>query len=111
MAISPVLIDPRVQQFADRIRRQFNPERIILFGSYARGEQTFDSDVDLLVVIDAKGSLRKLSVEIGVALSDREIPLDLVVVTPKQYERGKNQIGNIVQPAVSEGRVLYERAA
>jgi hypothetical protein len=52
-----------------------------------------------------------MATEIDRVLSDRIIPVDLIVITPEDFERQRDQIGSIVQPAVREGRVLYERAA
>ncbi|MBF0475192.1 MAG: nucleotidyltransferase domain-containing protein [Deltaproteobacteria bacterium] len=93
------------------IVKRFGPEKIILFGSAARGTATFDSDIDLMVVMPVEGSLRQKANEIDLALADRSIPLDLVVVTPEQYERQKRLFGTIVRQAEREGKVVYERAA
>ena len=48
---------------------------------------------------------------IDLSLSDRKIPLDLLVVTPEQFDRDRDMIGTVIQPAAHEGKVLYERAA
>jgi hypothetical protein len=55
--------------------------------------------------------MRKLAVEMDMALSDGTLPLDLIVVTNEQFQRDKDRLGTIVQPAVCEGRVLYGRTA
>ena len=94
-----------------RIVSRFQPERIILFGSNARGATTPDSDVDILVVMPVEGSPRKKAGEIDLALADRKVPLDLIVVTPDQFDRQKGLIGTVVREAAREGKVLYERAA
>jgi len=93
-----------------RIVEQFRPAKIILFGSYARGSAGPDSDVDLLVVMDVKDSKRRQAVEIDLALSDRRFPLDLIVVTPEEFEKYRDIAGHIVYPAVREGKVLYDAA-
>ena len=93
-----------------RIVEQFHPTKIILFGSHARGSVGPDSDVDLLVVMDVKGSKRRQSVEIDLALSDRTFPLDLIVVTPEEFEKYRDVVGHIVYPAIREGKVLYATA-
>lgn len=93
-----------------RIVEQFRPAKIILFGSYARGSAGPDSDVDLLVVMDVKDSKRRQAVEIDLALSDRGFPLDLIVVTPEEFEKYRDIAGHIVYPAVREGKVLYDAA-
>ncbi|MEK7993459.1 MAG: nucleotidyltransferase domain-containing protein [Planctomycetota bacterium] len=93
-----------------RIVEQFHPAKIILFGSRARGSVGPDSDVDLLVVMDVEGSKRRQAVEIDLALSDRTFPLDLIVVTPEEFEKYRDVVGHIVYPAIREGKVLYATA-
>jgi predicted nucleotidyltransferase len=92
-----------------RIVRRFHPDKIILFGSHARGTAGPDSDVDFLVVMPIKGSKREKRIEIGVALSDFGIPLDIVLSTPEELEKRKRIPGTIERPAVLEGDLLYER--
>ncbi len=94
-----------------RIADGFDPEKIIIFGSYARGEIDRDSDLDLLIVMHVEGSLRQKANEIDLMLADRTLPLDLIVVTPEQFARQKDVIGTIVREAVKDGKVVYERAA
>lgn len=111
----PAVRTPAVQDaIAEMVRRivsRFNPEKIILFGSHARGEAGPDSDVDLLVVMAVEGSKRRKATEIDGALADRTIPLDLIVVTPEEFERARHQVGSVLRPASTEGLVLYDRAA
>ena len=100
--------------FEEMIRRivdRFHPERIILFGSYARGNPTSDSDLDIIVVLPVQGSTRKKANEIDLALADRTVPLDLIVVTPEQFQQQRKIIGSIVSEALREGKVVYEAAA
>lgn len=93
------------------IVERFRPLKVILFGSYARGEADSDSDVDLLVVMPVSGSKRRLAMEIDMALSARRLPLDLLVVTPEEFAAYKDVVGHILRPAVREGKVLYDHAA
>ncbi len=99
-----------INEAVRRIVERFHPAKIILFGSHARGSARRDSDVDLLVVMDVKESRRHQAVEIDLALSGRTFPLDLIVVTPEEFERYRDVIGHIVYPAVREGKVLYDAA-
>jgi len=98
-----------IRRMARRIVSLFQPERIILFGSYARGEAGPDSDVDLLVVAPAKGSTRELAVAIGVALHDMAAAKDIIVVRPEEFAWRQNVVGTIEWPAAREGKVLYAR--
>jgi len=95
----------------ERIVTRFSSEKILLFGSHARGGAGPGSDVDLLVVMKVEGALRRKTIEIDQALVDREAPLDLIVVTPETFERDRDPIGTIIRTAAREGRVLHERAA
>ncbi len=99
------LIDHMVRRIVDR----FDPERIILFGSSARGNVGPDSDVDLLVVMRVKGLKHKKQIQIRVALHDIRIAKDIIVTTPEDFEWRKEIPGTIEYPAVKEGRVLYAR--
>jgi len=92
-----------------RIVERFDPERIILFGSAARGDAGPDSDVDLLVVMPVEGSRREKAVEIGVAVNDIPVPKDIVVTTPEDFEWRKEIVGTIERPAEREGRLVYAR--
>jgi predicted nucleotidyltransferase len=91
------------------IVKQFDPERIILFGSYARGMAGPDSDVDLLVVMPVEGSKHEKAIEIGVALHDIRVPKDIIVTTPEEFEWRKEVVGTIERPAARAGVVLYAR--
>lgn len=98
-----------IREMVDRIVREFDPERIILFGSHARGEGGPDSDVDLLVVMPVQGSKRDKAVEIGVALHDVRVPKDIIVTTPEEFEWRKDIPGTIERPAAMQGEVLYAK--
>lgn len=100
-----------LQQIVERIVRRFGPERIVLFGSCARGMAGPDSDVDLLVVMNVVGSKRQAATEIDLLMQGIPIPTDILVVTPDDVERGRNLPGTVIREAMREGRMLYERAA
>lgn len=104
-------VNEKIDELVRRVVSQFHPEKVILFGSYARGTAGTDSDADVLVVMPVKGSKRKKANEIDVALVGIDLPVDVIVVTPEEFERQKNQIGTIIYPALKEGKMLYEKAA
>lgn len=98
---------------ADMVRRiveQFDPAKIILFGSHARGVGNADSDVDLLVVMAVVGSKRQKAIEIGAALHDFRVPKDVLVTTPEEFEWRKEVVGTIERPVARDGVVLYARS-
>ena len=102
-------VDRAINTMVRRIVRQFRPERVILFGSHARGEAGPDSDVDLLVVMPVEGQKHKKQVQIRVALHDIRVSKDVIVTTPEDFEWRKEIPGTIEYPAAREGRVLYAR--
>jgi predicted nucleotidyltransferase len=98
-----------IRQMVRRIVSQFHPEKIILFGSHARGDAGPDSDVDLLIVMPYFGSRREKQVEIRLALKSIRIPKDIVVTAPEEFLWRKEVPGTIERPAAREGKVLYAR--
>lgn len=109
--MAPADVQKAIDEMVRRIVARFDPERIILFGSHARGRGDVDSDIDLLVVMRVPGSKRKQAIEIDVALADVGLPKDVIVVTPDEVEKYRDIVGGIIYPAIREGKVLYERAA
>jgi predicted nucleotidyltransferase len=98
-----------IQEMVERIVTQFHPEKIILFGSHARGEANADSDVDLLIVMSVEGSKRAKQLEIRAAVHDIHVPKDIIVSRPEEFQWRKDIVGTIEQPAAHEGRILYAR--
>jgi predicted nucleotidyltransferase len=98
-----------IKEMVRRIVERFDPEKIVLFGSHARGDAEPYSDADILVIMPVKGSRRKKATEIDVALIGVDLPADIIVVTPEEVERNRDAIGGIIRPALTEGKVLYER--
>ena len=96
---------------AERIVDRFRPERIILFGSHARGNAGPDSDVDLLVVLRDAAPKRAKAVAIYELLAGSGLPKDVIVVSPEEVERYRDVPGTLIRSALREGRVLYERVA
>jgi len=99
-----------IRQMVSRIVSRFDPERIILFGSHARGDARPDSDVDLLVVLPFSGSKQEKQLEIRLALKGIRVPKDIVVTTPEDFRWRKEVPGTIERPAAREGKLLYARS-
>jgi predicted nucleotidyltransferase len=95
-----------IQEVVRRIVEAVAPEKIILFGSAARGQMGPDSDLDLLVV-KACENRREVSQAISRTLRGVGGPKDVVVVTPEDVEEQKDIPGMVVRAALREGRVLY----
>jgi predicted nucleotidyltransferase len=101
--------EPIVATMVDRIAARFQPARILLFGSRARGTANRWSDVDLLVVMDAVEDKRRAAVEMRQALGNLTVSKDIVVTTPDEIARRGNVVGSVLRAALREGKVVYER--
>ncbi len=95
-----------IRRFARRIAERFQPEKIILFGSYAYGTPHEESDVDLLVIMPAYSVIHQ-AIRIEAAF-ERPFSLDLIVRTPRQIERGLREDDWFLRDIVEQGKVLYE---
>jgi predicted nucleotidyltransferase len=104
----PPLPEP-IHEMTRRLVQGFRPERIILFGSHARGTAGPDSDADLLVVMPIAGSRRSQAAEMERALAGVGRPKDLLLATPEEVERDRDLPGTLIRTALIEGVVLYER--
>ena len=100
-----------IQEAVEVLRRAASPRRIVLFGSYARGDADDDSDVDLLVVEDEGASAFAEMVRLRRLLSPLRMPVDLLVVSEEYYQYWRDTPGNLMFEVAEEGKVLYEQAA
>ena len=98
-----------VSTMVDRIVARFQPSRVVLFGSRARGGASRLSDVDLLVVMAGAPDKRKAAVEIMRSLRDLPVSKDIVVTTPDEIADRGQVVGTVLHAALREGKVLYER--
>ena len=98
-----------IRAVAKQIADKFQPDKIILFGSYAYGKPRPESDVDLLVVMDTLLRSRPQRLEISRALSPRPFPLDVIVQTPEQLEERLAMGDVFLREITTRGKVIYER--
>jgi len=98
----------KIQELGQRIGRDFHPEKVMLFGSHARGEAGEDSDVDLLVVVGCEGKSVQKAVEIRLSL-DHAIPIDVLVRTPEEIAKRLSIGDTFIREILEKGVVLYER--
>ena len=98
-----------INELAERIAREFHPQRIILFGSIARGTATEDSDVDLLVIMPTEGSGLRKAAEIMNKISP-SIPVDLIVRDPEEVRSRLKANDFFLREVVEKGKVLYASA-
>jgi len=100
---------PCLPQAIERITARFDPVRIILFGSWSRGNAQPDSDLDLLIVLSKIKNKRHATIEVLRALNGLPVSKDIVVTTPEEIETRGDQIGLVLRPALHEGIVIYKR--
>ena len=96
-----------IERYAERIAREFRPERIILFGSHALGAAREDSDVDLLVVMPHEGKSWDQAAEIRSRLRP-DFPLDLLVRSPEKLDERLELGDPLFIEIATTGRVLHE---
>lgn len=97
----------QIKDFGRRLAREFQPRRVVLFGSYAYGKPSPDSDVDILVVMPLNGSPVDKSVEMRLKLQPR-FPLDLLVRTPAKIKERLAMGDDFIKDIFDKGKVLYE---
>jgi len=100
-------IKDEIEEFANKIAKQFKPERIILFGSHASNRPTTDSDVDLLVIMNFEGRPHQKAFEIRKHIK-RSFPLDLLVRRPDEIAFRLIQGDFFFNEIMRDGEVLYE---
>ena len=99
-----------IQTVAQLIAEQFDPEKIILFGSYARGQAGMHGDMDLLVVMRDDEGRKHPGIRIRRAIAQRFVlPVDVIVSSPEVFARQRTNPYSLIHKALEEGELLYER--
>ena len=103
-----MITEKQINLIKKRIIKFIEPQKIILFGSYANGTPTEDSDLDFLIIKDSTLPSYMQNRKLRKLLSDLRIPVDIIVKTSKEFELYKDIIGTIIYPANKFGKVIYE---
>ena len=101
----------KITEIVDKIASGYNPDKIILFGSYATGNPNEDSDLDLFVIKDTDLPRPQRTVLVRKMLYVSMIPIDLIVFTPKEIDESKENKFSFVYEVLTTGKTLYERAS
>lgn len=102
------IIEQKIKEVTAKIVREFSPEKVILFGSWAWGNPGPDSDVDLLVIRDSAKPRIERQMELRDSLRDAGIPMDLLVYTPSEIKEKIEKDRNLfLEDIVNNGAVLY----
>jgi predicted nucleotidyltransferase len=100
-----------IEGLVHRIVEAVHPERIILFGSAARGDMDSSSDVDLLVIRSGDYHHIEMAQRIYAALGKRQFAVDVTVATPEEVEKYRDEYCLVLYPALREGKVIYDAQA
>jgi predicted nucleotidyltransferase len=99
----------KIDDIVKKIAIKFNPDKIILFGSYAAGNPNNDSDIDLLIIKDTDLPRHKRSFDIHKSLIGSMIPMDILVYTTKEFEQEKKEKSSFLHSVIKTSKILYER--
>jgi predicted nucleotidyltransferase len=99
-----------INKIVERIRNEYQPKKIILFGSYAYGEPTEDSDIDILIVTQRRLSREETYKMRRELLRDFSISVQLISVSEEEFTETKDIVGGITYPASKYGEILYEKS-
>jgi len=98
----------RLRNISERLKREYNAEKVILFGSYARGEETIDSDVDILVIAPTKERMIDRMASVSRIIRDLRngLPISPIVLTSEEFRRKLEEGDAFIRTVVEEGVVL-----
>lgn len=98
-----------IEEIVERIVKAVDPEKIIIFGSYARGETRKHSDLDILVIMESELPRYKRAIPVNDALFGLIFPKDVVVYTPEEVKDWENVSQAFITTIVKTGKVVYEK--
>ena len=101
------ITDELIQEIKNRIISGVHPDKIILFGFYAYGNPTKDSDLDLLVIMPSKEPMHSRVTRIRKFVQDIHIPKDIIVYTPQEVEKWKDASVAFITSIMRKGKVIY----
>lgn len=100
----------KIEEVVKRIVAHHHPEKIFLFGSYARGDAHEDSDIDLLIIDQTLEPGHKRAIKYLDAVQGVREPVDILVYTPDEFKTQKNQHFTFPNEVFREGKLIYERS-
>jgi predicted nucleotidyltransferase len=107
----PQITQSTIDHIVSTIVGRFNPHRIVLFGSRARGDNRLDSDLDLMIEMDVEAGIegRERVRRIHRIFDPYPCAMDIIVYTPEEIAARKSAAASLVSTILREGTVLYER--
>ena len=104
-----MITQEQIEAVKDKIVKEFDPEKIVLFGSYAYGEPNESSDLDLMVVKKSDEPMRILARKLHYLFLKRDFSMDLIVCKPEQVEEWKEAPAAFITGVMKHGKTLYEK--
>ena len=99
----------KISEIVNKIAENYDPDKIILFGSYAKGTANTDSDLDFIIVKKTDTPKQKRGREVRKYLLGAMIPIDLKIYTPDEFEKEKNSVYSFLNSAIKNSKLIYER--
>jgi uncharacterized protein len=104
-----MITEKKISEIVKKIASGYNPEKIILFGSYASGTAVEDSDIDIFVIKDSVLPRPQRTMQLRRMLLGSQIPMDLIVYTPSEVDKEKDEKYSFVYEVLNSGKTVYER--
>jgi uncharacterized protein len=101
----------KISDIVNKIVSGYNPERIILFGSYATENPSENSDLDLFVIKETDLPRPQRTAQVRKMIYGSMVPIDLIVYTPREIEESKDNKFSFVHEVLNTGKILYERTS
>lgn len=98
-----------IQTIVGRIKKDYQPEKILLFGSYALGREKPESDIDIMVIKDTKESFFRRLKRVALLCKDIDEAIDFLVYTPHEYDLMVSRYNPFFESIRNQSRVLYEK--
>ncbi len=104
-----MITETKISEIVKKIASGYNPEKIILFGSYANGTASEDSDIDIFVIKESELPRPQRSMQLRRMLLGSQIPMDIIVYTPEEVKKDKDEKYSFVYEVLNSGKTVYEQ--
>ena len=102
-----MLTESEIQTLVDKIAKRMEPEKIIIFGSYAKGTATLRSDLDLLIIKDTPLPMHARDADIRALVAHRLVDVDVHVYTPEEVEEYRTEAFSFIDSVLKSGKLAY----
>jgi len=103
------LFKKETERSIEKIKKNYNPEKIFIFGSYSEGKITSSSDIDFFIIKKTTKTRQERQREVSRILIDREVPIDIIVFTPTETEKRKKIGDPFILNILNSGKLVYAK--